>query len=82
MGEFSFKLPDDKEAAIIDAWCFQEGYSEIISDENGQMIANPETKTQFAQRTVKQKMKDVYIRYQAEQARLAATIAANADDEV
>lgn len=73
MAQFAFQLPDNKEAAIIDAWCFQEGYQTSVPDENGVMVENPETKTQFAKRTVKQKMKEAYIRYQAEQARIAAT---------
>ena len=80
MAQFSFQLPDAKEDAIIDAWCNQEGYQISVSDGNGGMIANPETKVQFAKRTVKNKMKNAYVRYQAEQARLAA--AAIADGEV
>lgn len=79
MAQFSFQLPDAKENAIIDAWCNQEGYQISVSDGNGGMIDNPETKVQFAKRTVKNKMKDAYVRYQAE-ARLAA--AAIADGEV
>lgn len=80
MAQFSFQLPDAKETAIIDAWCYQEGYQTTVSDGAGGMIANPETKVQFAKRTVKNKMKEAYVRYQAEQARIAAT--AIADGEV
>lgn len=80
MGQFAFQLPDNKETAIIDAWCAQEQYQALVEDiVNGGMIENPETKTQFAKRTVKQKMKDAYVKYQAEQARIAAETAANAE---
>ncbi len=79
MAQFSFQLPDAKEAAIIDAWYVQEGYQNAVPDENGVMVANPETKVQFAKRTVKQKMKDAYIRYQAEQARINAAAIADAE---
>lgn len=80
MAQFSFQLPDANEDAIIDAWCNQEGYQISVPDENGGMIDNPETKVQFAQRTVKNMMKQAYVRYQAEQARIAA--ASIADSEI
>jgi hypothetical protein len=44
MAQFAFQLPDNKEAAIINAWCFQEGYQDSVPDENGVMVENPETK--------------------------------------
>ena len=79
MTQFAFQLPDAKETAIIDAWAYQEGYQTAVPDGNGGMIANPETKTQFAKRTVKRKMQEAYIRYQSEQARLAAITIADGE---
>lgn len=74
MTQFSFNLNDEKHDAIVDAWCAVEGYQAMIDDGTGTntLIANPETKLQFAKRTVKQKMRETYVRHAAEQARLAA----------
>lgn len=80
MTNFTFNLPDLKHDAIVDAWCFIEGYQSMILDGLGGMTPNPETKLQFAKRTVKRKMQDAYVRYNAELARLAA--AAQAEGEV
>lgn len=82
MTTFSFNLNDNEHDAIVDAWCAVEGYQAMIDDGTGtgHQIANPETKLQFAKRTVKRKMQDTYVRYAAEVARLAA--AANAEGEI
>jgi DNA polymerase III epsilon subunit-like protein len=81
MTTFSFNLNDNKHDAIVDAWCAVEGYQAMI--DNGQgigvMIANPETKLQFAKRTVKRKMQDAYVRYNADMARIAAAAAAEGE---
>lgn len=76
MTQFCFDLPDTKYDDIIDAWCMQEGYSLMAQDESGLMVANPESKLEFTQRTVKEKMQDAYIRNAAELARKAAVEAA------
>ena len=64
MTQFSFDLPESKYDEIIDAWCSQEGYSLLEQ--------NQETKLEFAQRTLKEKLLDAYIRNAAELARIAA----------
>lgn len=82
MTTFSFNLNDLKHDAIVDAWCATEGYQAMINDGTGtgNLIANPESKLQFAKRTVKRKMQDAYVRHQADLARIAA--AATAEGEV
>ncbi len=74
MTTFSFELNDERFNDIIDAWCFQEGYSPLIDDgqDTNTLIPNPVSKLEFAQRTVKRKMQEAYIRYASELARIAA----------
>ena len=79
MAQFSFQIPDAKETAIIDAWCAQEGYPEMVDDGQGGLIANPQTKTQFAKQTLKKLFVQAYIRQQAEIARAAAEVTAQGD---
>jgi hypothetical protein len=77
MAQFSFQIPDAKEQDIIDAWCIQEGYQAMILDTTGpspQLIANPETKTQFAKKTLKHVLLQAYIRKKAEDSRKQAEI--------
>ena len=80
MAQFSFQIPDAKETAIIDAWCVQEGYQEMVTDGNGGLTNNPETKTQFAKRTLKRYFTLAYVRQQGDAARVEAE--SNALDEV
>lgn len=79
MTQFNFDLPDTKHDEIIDAWCIQEGYSLMTPGDGGVMVENPESKLEFAKRTVKEKMQDAYIRNAAELARIAATQAAQSE---
>jgi len=71
MATFSFQIPDAKETAIINAWCVQEGYQIIVEDSNGVMIANPETPTQFAKKTLKKYFTQPYVQRQVDAARVA-----------
>lgn len=78
MANITFTIPDDKVAAVVDAFCAQEGYQAMIW-ENDVQIPNPETKNQFARRTLKQIMKNAYVNHQAELAKQAAAAAANGE---
>lgn len=79
MAQFSFQIPDAKETAIIDAWCAQEGYKDMIDNGQGGFIANPQTKVQFAKQTLKKLFVQAYVRQQAEIARAAAEATAQGD---
>ena len=54
---------DPKDLALIDALCASYGYQAQISDSNGQLIPNPETKEQFAKKQVKKFMRAIYKSY-------------------
>jgi len=76
MAEFTvtITIPDAKVTDMIDAIAFIHRYKDQIEDPQnpGELIANPETKTQFAQRRMKEvlikKMKQLYDGFHAQQA--------------
>lgn len=78
MANITFTLPDDKVDAVVDAFCAQQGYQEMIW-ENDTQIPNPETKIKFTRRTLKQIMKTAYVNYQAELAKEAARLLAEGE---
>ena len=61
---FSFTVPDDKKAQVIDEFASQNGYqSEMLVD--GEMIPNPQTKTNFSKQVVLRFIKDSLKAYRA-----------------
>ena len=61
MATFTITIPDDKVAAVIDAFASQYHYTTKIEDANGAMIDNPTSKAQFAKNVVNSFIKQVYI---------------------
>lgn len=41
---FSLTVPDEKEAAIISALAYQNGYKDQVFDKNDELVSNPVTK--------------------------------------
>ena len=79
MATISFNLPDNKIDAIVDAFSTQEGYQDMVW-ENDVQIPNPETRLQFTKKVLRQIMKTAYVNRQAELAK--ATAKAVAEGEV
>lgn len=71
MANITFSFPDNKIDAVVDAFCAQEGYQDMVWD-NNVLVPNPETKIQFTRRTLKGIMKSAYVNQQAELARSVA----------
>lgn len=78
MANITFSLPDDKVDAIVDAFCAQQGYQEMIW-ENDTQIPNPETKIQFTRKALRQMMKVAYVNHQASLAKEAARLLAEGE---
>ncbi len=54
MAQITFNIPDAISVEILDAFCAANDYRNTIVDANGNDIPNPETKQQFAKRTLRQ----------------------------
>lgn len=67
---FSFTVSEVNKARIINGVCYQNNYRDQIEDpENeGEMIANPETKAQFAKRMIKEYIKNNVRAYEVSKA--------------
>lgn len=71
MANISFTIPDDKLDEILDAFCIQEGYDEMILIDDV-LVPNPESKLLFTRKTLKKILKSAYVRRKGELARDAA----------
>jgi predicted SAM-dependent methyltransferase len=78
MANITFSLPDDKIDAIVDAFSTQEGYQDMIW-ENDALVPNPETRIQFTRKVLRQIMKNAYVNHQALLAANAAKVIAEGE---
>lgn len=60
-------VPDDGNNTILDAYVFKFGYSDTITDGQGQTVPNPETKPDFMVRMLLQHIERATIAYEQEQ---------------
>jgi predicted SAM-dependent methyltransferase len=78
MANITFVIPDNMVDAVVDAFCAQEGYQDMVW-ENDVLVSNPETKIQFTRRTLKGIMKTAYVNQQSLAAKLATEAVANGE---
>ena len=63
MAELKVTIPNDKLQDVIDAFCFNYKYQDIIDE-----LPNPQTKAQFAKAKLIEFVKDNFKAYKANQA--------------
>ncbi len=71
----TIKIPDEKKNAIVGAFADLYGYAETIKNEKGESIQNPQTKTQFVKKKIRDFIVGVYTGHkvrEADSARIAA----------
>ena len=63
MANFTIVIPDDKVAAVVQAFATQYGYQENIDDpaNPGTQIPNPINKAAFAKNIIRSFVREVYI---------------------
>jgi len=64
---FQIKGTAEKGILIRDALASRYHYQEQVTDENGELIDNPETKTVFAKRKIREYIKNEVIAYRIDQ---------------
>ena len=78
-------VPDAIKADLIKSQAWAGNYQDQVEDENGDLVANPETKAQFAQRRANEffvaKLKDDYLAYKENVARETARDTAKTEAE-
>lgn len=80
MAAITITIPNPVLTRVIDGLALGHGWKPFIDDGNGNIIPNPESKTDYAKRIVKEYVKKSVIRYEAGLAEKAAKIAAEADE--
>ena len=78
MASITFNLPDNKIDAIVEAFSTQEGYQDMIW-ENDVLVPNPETRIQFTRKALRRIMKTAYVNHQAALASAAAKVIAEGE---
>jgi len=70
MAIFSIEIADNDVSRVIESLCVNYGWQETISDPNDPMhnIANPETKDVFANRMVRQFLREHVVKYETDKA--------------
>lgn len=65
MAQITINIPNDQLSRVINAMAVQYGYEETIINQSGQVIANPQTKAEFAKAMVIKFAKAAVIAYEA-----------------
>ena len=68
MASFTVKIPNGILEDLIDAMSLGTGWTETIIDDEGEEIPNPETKEQWAKRTLEDWIKNHYRKYKGNEA--------------
>lgn len=76
MAQMSFTIPDSILARVINGVAYQNGYQDQVPDANGNLVANPYSKTQFAKDCLKAYVKNCVVSWEANQAAETARVAA------
>ncbi len=83
MATISLTIPDAIAVRVLDAMAYGNGYTDTVTDMNGDPLPNPITKMQFAKNVLKGWIKSNVVAYEsvkaAENAREVAIEAATAE---
>lgn len=80
MASITITIPNPVLTRVIDGVALGHGWKPLVDDGNGNQIPNPETKTDYAKRIIKEYVKKSVIRHEAGLAEKAAKVAAEADE--
>lgn len=85
MAQIKLNIPDDRLQGVINAFCEQYRYKNMVPDggPDGVLIPNPQTKVQFAKAKIAEYIREVYVASKAntgmDDLRKAAILAAKAE---
>ncbi len=68
MASITLTVPDDIAPRVVDAVCARYGYSDTITDDQGNVIPNPTTKAAFMRVVLYQFLKRTVIVYESDKA--------------
>lgn len=69
MAIFSVEIADEDVGRVIDAVCANYSYQDQVISDNNQLITNPESKFQFANRMVRKFLSDHVKKYELDVAK-------------
>lgn len=81
MATISITIPDPIAARVVNAVAYNNGYTDTVTDMNGNTIPNPISKAQFCKNLVKGWIKANVVSYEAAMAADAARLEAIASAE-
>lgn len=65
-------IPDAVSGRVVNAVAAMNNYQPVVPNGSGAMVANPETKAQFAKRMISEKIIQMVKQYETQQAAQAA----------